>query len=1291
MLLGLGKDLEKVTKEKERYKKKLKEHLGQNSSISSVPAAQNPRIVERSERDDSQSPVIVEALNITKSQAGGLRDLSQDTRKTSDASDAASFGPGRSDTPQDAAIMTSSGLPGTPQSTHSSLPGARDVAMNSAVPALDPAVQFNHGPSSLPAMYPPTIGHHSKTDSASSGPTSPQSGMLSSPKTRKAPPAPLNLGRRPDPAITNNIIDASDSEYEGDPDGARNDYQERGRRKTREEDDREREKSRMQEEEQEARSRSKKKSKSRPTPEQEQVPFVPIEAPPVDRAAEQRAKAPTYQSLANPSDIIRNRAAADMPRNVTAPSLLSPGLPMSPRPGDRPLGSPMPRAPNGMLNSIPMSPKAGMAGNPLSPRAPRHPIPLPPQTPSSMSYPHLDRAMQYHQHQPQVYAPPQQPPPQHAIPPTPAAHQSRFKISPDGSPDLGRPSTSSDQTPGEVFTGFVSDAYPDLLLPPNALPSIYVKTTSPRMKPSRQSFIAPRPGEDNPVFTLAVYERSANKQLWRVEKTYFSLASLDQQIKAVCTAQVHLPDKTLFAGHAPARMDARRQAIDQYLERILDSVYEERAAKIVCAFLSHEAFPADAPEYFGATPAPATNPSSQSDAPVHKLRQNRSGYLTKRGKNFGGWKARFFVLDGPNLKYFEGPGGAQLGAIKLQNAQIGKQSNGNSNNSNSTSEDEENQYRHAFLILEPKKKDSNSLVRHVLCAESDQERDAWVEALLQYVDFKDDEEHSHPGRQAQALKAEISGPRSPRQQKSLNDLRPVTAAVAAAGQKDLRGTHYNDMVAGDAPIIGGAPPLSPRFPDAPGSPMLDGGERQGSHPNISGPTNLQVISNTGDWGLKPPPTPNARDGNKKRSVFQLPFSNRGRSSSEIGSGEQSGSGSASIASGRPSTAVRAVFGVELAQAVEYATPVDVVTELPAVVYRCIEYLTAQNAVAEEGIFRLSGSNTVIKSLKERFNTEGDVNLLAEARASQGQQFHDVHAVASLLKLYLRELPSSILTRELHLDFLRSLELARPEEKIVAVNVLVHKLPRANRALVEALAMFMVRIVENVAVNRMNVRNLGVVFAPTLNVPGPLISLFVEEKDRIFGTPYDEADSPISSSQQHQQHESLAAAMHGSSGSHAQHNASGSASSMPVDLRSPRKQMFSDLPTPAYNQTHFHQPLHPHHHQQQQQQQYYQQQPQHQGYGGGPDDGTGMIPLHPSYAPYQMAPQGEGGFGSLNDALRAPVGAGSSPGGLSAREQKARRRESGMLMVAPQQGENGHGGVVKQPSLSRLREELEAGS
>lgn len=32
---------------------------------------------------------------------------------------------------------------------------------------------------------------------------------------------------------------------------------------------------------------------------------------------------------------------------------------------------------------------------------------------------------------------------------------------------------------------------------------------------------------------------------------------------------------------------------------------------------------------------------------------HKEGYLTKRGKNFGGWKTRYFVLSGPVLEYYE--------------------------------------------------------------------------------------------------------------------------------------------------------------------------------------------------------------------------------------------------------------------------------------------------------------------------------------------------------------------------------------------------------------------------------------------------------------------------------------------------------------------------------------------------------------------------------------------------------------------------------------------------------------
>ena len=44
-------------------------------------------------------------------------------------------------------------------------------------------------------------------------------------------------------------------------------------------------------------------------------------------------------------------------------------------------------------------------------------------------------------------------------------------------------------------------------------------------------------------------------------------------------------------------------------------------------------------------------------------------------------------------------------------------------------------------------------------------------------------------------------------------------------------------------------------------------------------------------------------------------------------------------------------------------------------------------------------------------TEGDVDLLAS------DEYWDPHAIAGLLKTFMRELPASILTRELHTRFL----------------------------------------------------------------------------------------------------------------------------------------------------------------------------------------------------------------------------------------------------------------------------------
>ena len=94
--------------------------------------------------------------------------------------------------------------------------------------------------------------------------------------------------------------------------------------------------------------------------------------------------------------------------------------------------------------------------------------------------------------------------------------------------------------------------------------------------------------------------------------------------------------------------------------------------------------------------------------------------------------------------------------------------------------------------------------------------------------------------------------------------------------------------------------------------------------------------------------------------------------------------------------------------------------------------------------------------------------------------------------------------------------------------------------------------------------------------------------------------------------------------------------------------------------------------------------------------TGMIPIKPTYTSYRPAPQGDGGFGSLNDALRSPTVYNTVANGFpSSRDVKSKRRESAMLGPGQQGGGGGSGGVTgnggpafvqKKGSMTALREE-----
>jgi len=883
--------------------------------------------------------------------------------------------------------------------------------------------------------------------------------------SRKATPKPLNLLQsNNNEQLQRSTVNSTDHKPPVDDDVNREINDEpRGRRKTREEDDQDRELSLKKE--QEARSKSKKTPAPLPEVKENVEEKKPDLTPAVLTPLPASPRPP--QGLAPGSAVNPTHGGSLNERLVSVP-LRSPGLPATPRP----IGQN-----HAAFGSLPMSPRA--LATPLSPRAPKQPIPAPVMS----SSPFTDPAVIQRQNMLARHA---------AI----QSQQQHDRL------HVHQPSESNEIP--SVFQGLISSNHPNLLLPPNALPSIQVKVASSRLRPSRNSMLGLRVQEDSTVFSLSVFARASRSELWRIEKIPATLPQLEQQLRPRCNHLPRLPDRKLFNGHSPATIDARREAVDNYFEELLDMEIDEPSALVICRFLSTDVLdPAvEPPKHAG------VNPGSMPQATSLNGKVVKTGFLTKRGKNFGGWKSRYFVLDSPDLRYFETPGGPHLGTIKLVQAKIGTQKP-----EDAAISDPDDEYRHAFLIQEPKKKDSTSYVRHVLCAESDDDRDQWVTALLHFVKVEDSKELESPRLGASSSSSTKQAP----ELKSQSSVKDRVFRV--------------DDNHSDSP----SPTSATSTTDSASTEPLS------RNANISSPMNGAPIQDSAQWGNRslmhqPSKDKSSKMGNifhfKKGSQEQLYQSSKQQEASTKGRVL------------RHNGYVRAVFGLPLADAVEYCSPFNVDVRLPAVVYRSIEYLRHCKALNEEGLFRLSGSNVVVKTLKERFNTEGDIDLVDE------NEYYDIHAVASLFKTYLRELPSPLLTRDLHIEFLKVLELESSEEKITAFNILVHRLPSVNFSLLRAMSEYLLEVTENSSKNKMSIRNMGIVFSPTINIPTPVFNLFLSEFQAIFETKPSSQRLPIQPQQIQQTELRIPANL------------------SPEDIRSPRHQMFSDIPTPAYHQTSF---------------------------------------------------------------------------------------------------------------------------
>ena len=73
----------------------------------------------------------------------------------------------------------------------------------------------------------------------------------------------------------------------------------------------------------------------------------------------------------------------------------------------------------------------------------------------------------------------------------------------------------------------------------------------------------------------------------------------------------------------------------------------------------------------------------------------------------------------------------------------------------------------------------------------------------------------------------------------------------------------------------------------------------------------------------------------------------------------------------------------------------------------------------------------------------------------------------------------------------------PQERIQELSHLIASLPVANYSLLRALTAHLILIVQNAGVNKMTMRNVGIVFSPTLGIPAGVFSLMLGEFKRVF--------------------------------------------------------------------------------------------------------------------------------------------------------------------------------------------------
>ncbi|KAF9015462.1 hypothetical protein BDQ17DRAFT_1341106 [Cyathus striatus] len=161
-----------------------------------------------------------------------------------------------------------------------------------------------------------------------------------------------------------------------------------------------------------------------------------------------------------------------------------------------------------------------------------------------------------------------------------------------------------------------------------------------------------------------------------------------------------------------------------------------------------------------------------------------------------------------------------------------------------------------------------------------------------------------------------------------------------------------------------------------------------------------------------------------------------------------------------------IFGFSL---VDYATSKGLQEgDIPKIIKICIEEID-KRGLDSEGIYRVSGRHAVVQALQHAIEKDED-------KFQFDPRKDDVYAVASLLKLYLRELPEPVFKFPLQDRIQHSENLGEHSaNNFLLLRSKMRRLPAVHQATLKAAVEHLWRVAAHSERNKMDPKNLAIVF------------------------------------------------------------------------------------------------------------------------------------------------------------------------------------------------------------------------